>query len=70
VAGLWGHAFDIEQWSALTIALKREQWLYRREELAGYWASAHLHKSRFAIIEGSALIEIQFNGTVRAGITW
>jgi hypothetical protein len=66
----WGRAFDIEQWSALTITLKREQWIYRGDELVGYRASARLHKSRFAVAGGSAAIEIQFNGTVRAGSTW
>ena len=54
----WGRAFDIEQW------------IYRGEELVGYRASARLHKSRFAPAGGSALIEIQFNGTIKAGSTW
>lgn len=63
-------AFDLNAWTALHLSLKREQWIYRHEQLVGYQATAHRVKSRWAQGRASAAVTIHFNGTVRAGQTW
>jgi RecA/RadA recombinase len=60
----------IQQNSALHIELKREAWLERDGELTGYRARAEVVKSRWARGQQSALIAIEFNGTVQARDTW
>ncbi len=63
-------AFDVNNWAALHLSLKREEWLYQRGVLVGYQATAHLIKSRWAQGKAAAGVAIHFNGTVQAGRTW
>lgn len=55
-----GHAI------ALHLDLQREQWIRDADELCGYQARVRVLRNRFGLIGQSALIAIEFNGTVRA----
>ena len=60
----------VRQAAALHIEMQREQWLQRGGELVGYRAQAHVLKRRGNAGERRAMVEIVFNGTVKARETW
>lgn len=60
----------LAQHAALHIALKRERWLYREQQITGYEAEAALMRSRWAKSGAKTRIAITFNGVVRAQATW
>jgi hypothetical protein len=60
----------VRQAAALHIEMQREQWLRRGGDLVGYRAQAHVCKSRWVQGGRRAIVEIVFNGTVKARETW
>lgn len=60
----------VRQAASLHIEMQRERWLRRGGELVGYRAQAHVLKSRWVQGGRSAVVEISFNGTVKARQTW
>jgi RecA/RadA recombinase len=55
---------------ALHIEMRRERWLRREGQLAGYGARAQILRSQWRSDTPSADLEITFNGTVYARPTW
>jgi recombination protein RecA len=66
----WSRSHALQQWTALHIELRREEWLYQEEKLIGYQATARIVKSRWASSGGAASVAIRFNGTVKTSRTW
>jgi recA bacterial DNA recombination protein len=60
----------IGNYVGLHVDLQHEQWERPGGKLKGYRAIARVVKSRWARSGGTALLEIIFNGTVRAAPTW
>jgi archaellum biogenesis ATPase FlaH len=60
----------LRQSAALDVELQRERWIVQAGELRGYQARARVLKSRWGGVGRSALISIEFDGTVRARATW
>lgn len=55
---------------ALHLDLQRDQWISHAGELHGYQARVRVLRNRFGPVGQSALIVMEFNGTVRARKTW
>jgi hypothetical protein len=61
---------DLYRQISLHIKLQREQWIERNRRVTGYRAHADIVRSRWSSVGGKTMIEIIFNGTVKARKTW
>lgn len=66
----FSRSYELQQWVALRIELRREDWLYQDKRLVGYSATARILKSRWSDSNGTAPVSIRFDDTVGADRTW
>jgi archaellum biogenesis ATPase FlaH len=62
--------YDSWQSIDMHLDLRRERWIKRDESFIGYASRVELKRSRWATSSASVVVEITFNGTVKAGRTW
>ena len=63
-------SWNVRQRASLHIEMQREHWVERHGEMVGYRAHARVLKSRWARGYLTAPVEIQFNGSFNARVTW